>query len=285
MNNTIPIDQIDDFPNHPFQVRIDGDMNDLVQSVREIGVITPIIVRKKEDGRYEIVSGHRRKKACELAGIEEVPVDVRDLSDDEAIICMVDSNLDRSVILPSEKAFSYKMRLEAVKHQGKRTDLTSRPVGEKLKGRNSTDIFGDAVGESERQIQRYIRLTELIPELLEMVDDERIALRPAVELSYLSKREQRLLFDAIEFTDATPSHYQAIRLRELSRRNSLTQEEIENIMCEEKPNQKQKISVRLEDVRKYIPHGVSDAKMNEYVKEALKHYHQYLQRKNQRDSR
>ena len=285
MKSTIPIDQIDDFPNHPFKVRIDEDMNNLVRSIKEVGVLIPIIVRQKENGRFEIVSGHRRKKACELAGIKEIPVDVRELSDDEAIICMVDSNLDRSVVLPSEKAFSYKMRLEAIKRQGKRTDLTSGPLGQKLNQTSSRDEIAETSADSSRQISRYIRLTELIPELLEKVDDEQIALRPAVELSYLSPDEQLILLDSISYSDATPSHYQAIRMRDLSRRGLLTQDEIENIMGEEKPNQKTKISVKYDEAKRYLPQNITEREMSDYVLNALKHYHQYLQRKHSRDSR
>ena len=285
MKSTIPIDQIDDFPNHPFKVRIDEDMNNLVRSIKEVGVLIPIIVRQKENGRFEIVSGHRRKKACELAGKKEIPVDVRELSDDEAIICMVDSNLDRSVVLPSEKAFSYKMRLEAIKRQGKRTDLTSGPVGQKLNQTSSRDEIAETSADSSRQISRYIRLTELIPELLEKVDDEQIALRPAVELSYLSPDEQLILLDSISYSDATPSHYQAIRMRDLSRRGLLTQDEIENIMGEEKPNQKTKISVKYDEAKRYLPQNITEREMSDYVLNALKHYHQYLQRKHSRDSR
>ena len=205
----IPLELIDDFPGHPFQVRMDEDMQQLVESVKERGVLTPITLRQKEDGRYEIVSGHRRKKACELAGFETVRAEVRDMTRDEAIIYMVESNFQRSQILPSEKAFSYKMRLEAMNRQGKRTDITSGPVGQKL---NSRDQLAADAGDSARQIQRYIRLTELIPEILQMVDEGKIAFRPAVELSYLTEVEQRWLHEAMEYADATPSLAQAIKL-------------------------------------------------------------------------
>ena len=212
----IPIEMIDDFPDHPFKVRMDEDMQQLVESIKERGLIHPVILRKKEDGRYEIVSGHRRKKACEIAGLTMIKAEVREMTRDEAIIMMVESNLQRSVILPSEKAYSYKMRMEAIKRQGQRTDLTSRPVGDKLDGRRSGERLGEAVGESERQIQRYIRLTELQPEILELVDEGKIGLRPAVELSYLSRHEQDMLVEAMEYADCTPSHAQAIRYERIS---------------------------------------------------------------------
>lgn len=205
----IPLSEIDDFPNHPFKVKMDEDMNQLVQSVKERGVITPITLRQKEDGRYEIVSGHRRRKACELAGLERVPAEIKELSRDEAIILMVESNLQRSIILPSEKAFSYKMRLEAMKRQGQRTDLTSDPMGPKS-GERSNEKLAEVVNESSSQIKRYIRLTELIPELLDMVDENKIAFRPAVELSYLTETEQHNLLNSISYNDATPSLPQAI---------------------------------------------------------------------------
>lgn len=252
----IPLTEIDDFPDHPFQVRMDEDMDQLVESVKSRGIITPITLRQKEDGRYEIISGHRRRKACELAGLEMVPAEIKELTRDEAIILMVESNLQRSVILPSEKAFAYKMRMDAMKRQGQRTDLTSRPVGDKLDERRSGEIIGDSVGESERQIQRYIRLTELAPELLEMVDEGKIAMRPAVELSYLNEIEQQDLLPAMEIADATPSHAQAIKMRKFSQEGKLTPEVIESIMCEEKPNQKEKVSIKYEDCRRYIPSSV-----------------------------
>ena len=235
----IPLNEIDDFPDHPFKVRLDEDMDQLVESVKSRGVITPVTLRQKEDGRYEIVSGHRRRKACELAGLETVPAEIKKLTRDEAIILMVESNLQRSVILPSEKAFSYKMRLEAMTRQGQRSDLTSDPVGGKLAGQESAAIVGKDSGDSQTQVRRYIRLTELIPELLEMVDEGRIAMRPAVELSYLNDIEQQDLLPAMEIADATPSHVQAIKMRRFSEEGKLTPEVIESIMCEEKPNQKE----------------------------------------------
>ena len=274
----IPFSEIDEFPDHPFKVKDDEDMLQLVESVRERGIITPITLRRKEDGRYEIVSGHRRKRACEIAGLETIPAEIKELSRDEAIILMVESNLQRSVILPSEKAFSYKMRLEAMKRQGQRTDLTSRPVGDKLDERRSGEILGETVGESERQVQRYIRLTELVPELLQLVDDGKIALRPAVELSYLNDIEQQDLVEEIGLTLATPSHAQAIKMRNFSKEGKLTPEVIESIMFEEKPNQREKINIRYEDARRYIPSSVPYEKTGEFVLKALEYYHRHLER-------
>lgn len=274
----IPLSEIDEFPDHPFKVKDDEDMLQLVESVRERGIITPITLRRKEDGRYEIVSGHRRKRACEIAGLETIPAEIKELSRDEAIILMVESNLQRSVILPSEKAFSYKMRLEAMKRQGQRTDLTSRPVGDKLDERRSGEILGETVGESERQVQRYIRLTELVPELLQLVDDGKTALRPAVELSYLNDIEQQDLVEEIGLTLATPSHAQAIKMRNFSKEGKLTPEVIESIMFEEKPNQREKINIRYEDARRYIPSSVPYEKTGEFVLKALEYYHRHLER-------
>lgn len=271
----IPLSEIDDFPNHPFQVRLDEDMDQLVESVKERGVITPITLRQKADGRYEIVSGHRRRKACELAGLATVPAEIKELTRDEAIILMVESNLQRSTILPSEKAFSYKMRLEAMKLQGQRTDLTSGPAGQKL---DSRDELASATNDSGRQIQRYIRLTELIPDLLTMVDEGRIALRPAVELSYLGKLEQQDLAAAIGLSLATPSHAQAIKLRTFSREGKLSPAVIESIMCEEKPNQKEKINIKYAEARKYIPSSVPYEQTGAYILKALEYYHRHLER-------
>ena len=271
----IPIDEIDDFPDHPFKVRLDEDMDQLVESVKSRGVITPVTLRQKEDGRYEIVSGHRRRKACKLAGLETVPAEIKNLTRDEAIILMVESNLQRSVILPSEKAFSYKMRLEAMTRQGQRTDLTSTPVESKSR---ANEELGNQVGESREQIRRYIRLTELIPELLEMVDEGRIAMRPAVELSYLNDIEQQDLLPAMEIADATPSHIQAIKMRRFSEEGKLTPEVIESIMCEEKPNQKEKVSIRYEDAKRYIPSNVPYKETGAYILKALEYYHRHLKR-------
>lgn len=274
----IPLTEIDDFPDHPFKVRLDEDMEQLIESVKSRGVITPITLRRKEDGRYEIVSGHRRRKACELAGLETVPAEIKELTRDEAIILMVESNLQRSVILPSEKAFSYKMRLEAMKRQGQRTDLTSSPVGMKSDGKQSLDIIGEAVGESRNQVHRYIRLTELVPELLDLVDEGKIAMRSAVELSYLNDEEQQDLLPAMELADATPSHAQAIKMRKFSQDGKLTPEVIESIMCEEKPNQKEKVSIRYEDARKYIPSSVPYKDTGAFILKALEYYYRHLER-------
>lgn len=274
----IPLTEIDDFPDHPFKVRLDEDMDQLVESVKSRGVITPITLRRKEDGRYEIVSSHRRRKACELAGLATVPAEIKELTRDEAIILMVESNLQRSVILPSEKAFSYKMRLEAMKRQGQRTDLTSSPVGMKSDGKQSLDIIGEAVGDSRNQVHRYIRLTELAPELLDLVDEGKIAMRPAVELSYLNDKEQQDLLPAMELADATPSHAQAIKMRKFSQDGKLTPEVIESIMCEEKPNQKEKVSIRYEDARKYIPSSVPYKDTGAFILKALEYYHRHLER-------
>lgn len=277
----IPLSEIDDFPNHPFKVKMDEDMNQLVQSVKERGVITPITLRQKEDGRYEIVSGHRRRKACELAGLESVPAEIKELSRDEAIILMVESNLQRSIILPSEKAFSYKMRLEAMKRQGQRTDLTSGPVVQKF----SRDALGDKAEESGRQISRYIRLTELIPELLDMVDENKIAFRPAVELSYLTETEQHNLLNSISYNDATPSLPQAIRLKEFSKAGKLSAEVIEAILGEEKPNQKEKISFKAERLRPYIPSSVPLEKTEDYIIKALEYYQRARERQKREQAR
>ena len=274
----IPISEIDDFPDHPLKVKVDEDMDQLVQSIKERGIITPVTLRPKEDGRYEIVSGHRRKKACELAGLDTVKAEVREMTRDEAIILMVESNLQRSTILPSEKAFSYKMRLEAMNRQGQRNDLTSGPVVPKF----SRDALGDKAEESGRQVSRYIRLTELIPELLQLVDDSRIAFRPAVELSYLKKEEQAALLEEISYTDATPSLAQAIKMKKFSQEGKLSQEVIESIMSEEKPNQKEKISIKYEEARRYIPASVPFNKTGDYIMTALEYYHRYQDRQKDR---
>lgn len=275
----IPLSEIDDFPDHPFQVRLDEDMDQLVESVKEQGVITPITLRQKADGRYEIASGHRRRKACELAGLATVPAEIKELTRDEAIILMVESNLQRSTILPSEKAFSYKMRLEAMKRlPGRPTKENVSPVGTHLR---SDEILAQTVGDSRNQINRYIRLTELIPELIAMVDEGRIALRPAVELSYLGKLEQQDLAAAIGLSLATPSHAQAIKLRTFSKEGKLSPAVIESIMCEEKPNQKEKINIKYAEARKYIPSSVPYEQTGAYILKALEYYHRHLER--QRD--
>ena len=279
----IPLSEIDDFPNHPFKVKMDEDMNQLVQSVKERGVITPITLRQKEDGRYEIVSGHRRRKACELSGLERVPAEIKELSRDEAIILMVESNLQRSIILPSEKAFSYKMRLEAMKRQGQRTDLTLSPVG--TKSGRSSEVITAETGDSRNQIYRYIRLTELIPELLDMVDENKIAFRPAVELSYLTETEQHNLLNSISYNDATPSLPQAIRLKEFSKAGKLSAEVIEAILGEEKPNQKEKISFKAERLRPYIPSTVPLEKTEDYIIKALEYYQRARERQKREQAR
>lgn len=280
----IPLSEIDDFPDHPFKVRMDEDMDLLVQSVKERGVIVPITLREKEDGRYELVSGHRRKKACELAGFDTIRAEIKELTRDEAIILMVESNLQRSVILPSEKAFSYKMRLEAMKRQGQRTDLDStlRPVGAKLRDNRSDEQLAEACMDSARQIQRYIRLTELIPPLLDMVDDGRIGMRPAVELSYLSKESQTELAEIISFMDATPSHDQTIRMRKMSDEGKLTSEAMEAIMNEIKPNQREKISFRADRIRQYLPQNMPKSQTEEYVIQALSYYSRFREQQRAR---
>lgn len=280
----LPIDQIDAFPDHPFKVRDDEDMDQLVESIKENGLITPIIVRTKEDGRYEIIAGHRRTRACKLAGLDTVRAEIRDMSRDEAIIMMVDSNLQRSVILPSEKAMAYKMRLEAMKRlPGRPAKNNSDPVGPNF-GERSNQQLADEVGDSTTQIKRYIRLTELIPELSELVDDGRMGLRPAVELSYLTKEEQQMLSRAIDYTDATPSHDQARRLRAFSKDGNLGPNVIVNVMEEEKPNQREKISLRYADARKFIPEEVPYNRTKEYIMKVLEdHYRRMKQRSDRGD--
>ncbi len=278
----IPLTEIDDFPDHPFQVRMDEDMDQLVESVRTRGVITPITLRQKEDGRYEIVSGHRRKKACEIVGLETAPCEIKELTKDEAIILMVESNLQRSVILPSEKAFSYKMRLEAMNRQGQRTDLTSDPLGRKYAGEESAAILGKVCGDSQTQVHRYIRLTELIPGLLDLTDEGRIGIRPAVELSYLKKEEQDALLETISYEDATPSLAQSIKMRKFSSEGKLNEDVILSIMCEAKPNQREKFSFPADRLRRLLPSGITMKQTEEYVVKALEFYQHYLDR--QRDS-
>ena len=283
----IPLELIDDFPDHPFKVRDDEDMMQLVESVKERGVISPATVRQKEDGRYELVSGHRRKRACELAGFETLRSEIVDLNRDEATILMVESNFQRSEILPSEKAFAYKMRLEAMKRQGQRTDLTSTPLVEKLAGKDALSVsrIGEEVGESREQIRRYIRLTNLVPELLEFVDEGRIKMRPAVELSYLDEDCQRDVVDEIDLNDATPSHDQTIRMRKLFNEGNLTTEAIHAVMSEEKPNQKEKIVLRGDRVRQLIPKNIPVSQTEDFVCKALEHYNKFLRNRAERDSR
>ena len=280
----IPLSEIDEFPNHPYQVRMDEDMTQLVESVKERGIITPVILRKKEDGRYEMVSGHRRMKACELAGLETVKADVQDLTRDEAIILMVESNLQRSTILPSEKAAAYKMRLEAMKRQaGRPSQENYSPLGNNSSPSTSSAEMAEQVGESKTQIFRYIRLTELVPGLVNMVDEGRIAMRPAVELSYLSEQEQEDLLESISYQDATPSLAQAIKMRQFSKDGKLTEEVIESIMCEEKPNQREKISFRADRLRQFIPASVTPRETEDYVLKALEYYQRYRERQRQQE--
>ena len=281
----IPLELIDDFPDHPFKVRDDEDMMQLVESVKERGVITPATVRQKEDGRYELVSGHRRKRACELAGFETLRSEIVDLNRDEATILMVESNFQRSEILPSEKAFAYKMRLEALSRQGKRTDLTSNPLGRKSDGKETAQIIGEQSGDSQTQVRRYIRLTNLVPELLEFVDEGRIKMRPAVELSYLDEDCQRDVVDEIDLNDATPSHDQTIRMRKLFNEGNLTTEAIRAVMSEEKPNQKEKIVLRGDRVRQLIPKNISVSQTEDFVCKALEYYNKFLRNRAERDSR
>lgn len=282
----IPIELIDDFPDHPFKVRDDEDMMQLVESVKERGIITPVTLRPKEDGRYEIVSGHRRKKACELAGFETVKAEVREMTRDEAIILMVESNFQRSQILPSEKAFAYKMRLEAMKRQaGRPSKENSVPLAQNFDGKTSREILGEQVGESQDQIRRYIRLTYLVPELRDYVDEGQIKMRPAVELSYLDEDCQRAVVDEIDLNQATPSHAQTIRMRQFFTDGKLTPEVISAIMSEEKPNQREKIVLRGDKVRSLIPKNIPLAQTEDYVVKALEHYNRFLRQRAERDSR
>lgn len=278
----IPLELIDDFPDHPFKVRDDEDMLQLIESIRDRGVITPATVRQKEDGRYELISGHRRKRACELAGFQTLRCEVVDLSRDEATILMVESNFQRSQILPSEKAFAYKMRLDAMKRQAGRPRKNNLvPVGQNY----SREELASQSGESQTQIQRYIRLTYLVPELLEFVDQGRIKMRPAVELSYLDEDCQRDIVDEIDMNDATPSHDQTIRMRKFFEEGKLTTEVIQAIMSEEKPNQKEKITLSMDRVEKFIPKNIKISQREDFICKALEHYNKYLRQRADRDSR
>ena len=281
----IPLELIDDFPDHPFKVRDDEDMLQLIESIRDRGVITPATVRQKEDGRYELISGHRRKRACELAGFQTLRCEVVDLSRDAATILMVESNFQRSKILPSEKAFAYKMRLDAMKRQAGRPAKNYSPVGNNYEFAKSSDELADKTGESKNQIYRYIRLTYLVPELLEFVDQDRIKMRPAVELSYLDEDCQRDVVDEIDMNDATPSHDQTIRMRKLFEEGKLTTEVIQAIMSEEKPNQKEKITLSMDRVEKYIPKNIKISQREDFICKALEHYNKYLRQRADRDSR
>lgn len=279
----IPLELIDDFPDHPFKVRDDEDMMQLVESVKERGVITPATVRQKEDGRYELVSGHRRKRACELAGFETLRSEIVDLNRDEATILMVESNFQRSEILPSEKAFAYKMRLEAMKRQaGRPRKENVSPVGTNLR---TDEQIAQETGDSRNQIHRYVRLTNLVPELLEFVDEGRIKMRPAIELSYLDEDCQRDVVDEIDLNDATPSHDQTIRMRKLFNEGNLTTEAIHAVMSEEKPNQKEKIVLRGDRVRQLIPKNIPVSQTEDFVCKALEHYNKFLRNRAERDSR
>ena len=279
----IPLELIDDFPDHPFKVRDDEDMIQLVESVKERGVITPATVRQKEDSRYELISGHRRKRACELAGFEALRCEVVDLDRDAATVLMVESNYQRSQILPSEKAFAYKMRLEAMKRQGQRSDLTLSPVGTKFD--RSSEAITEETGDSRNQIHRYIRLTNLVQELLDLVDEGKIKMRPAVELSYLDEDSQRAVVDEIDLNQCTPSHDQTIRMRKFFTEGKLTPEVVSAIMSEEKPNQREKIVLRGDKVRSLIPKNIPVSQTEDYVVKALEHYSRFLRQRAERDSR
>ena len=275
----LPLDQIGDFPNHPFKVRQDEAMMEMMESVQLHGVLVPGLVRQLADGSYQMVSGHRRKLASRLAGLDTLPCIVRDLTDDEAVIIMVDSNLQRERVLPSEKAFAYKMKLDAMRRQqGERTDLTSAPVGQKFDGKTSRELLAIESPDSHSQIQRYIRLTNLIPEILDMVDDGRIAFRPAVELSYLAEKEQRILYDAMGHADCTPSLAQAIKMKSFSREGKLSEAVIRSIMAEEKPNQKEQFRIPKERISKYFKPGTPARTMEDTIVKALDYY-----RKRQRE--
>ena len=281
----ISLDEIDPFPKHPFKVKEDEDMKTLVDSIKEFGVLTPATVRRKEDGRYELLSGHRRKRACELAGLDTLRCEVVELDKDTATIFMVDSNLQRTTILPSEKAFSYKMRLDAMKRQGQRTDLTSNPLGGKLMFGESAGIVGKETGDSQTQVRRYIRLTYLIPKLLEMVDEGKIALRPAVEISYLPRDMQESLVAAIHYEDSTPSHAQARELRALSDKGILTQDLIYHMMGEEKPNQKDRFILKADRVKELFPKNLPISQREDYVVKAMEHYAKYRARREREKER
>ena len=265
----IPLGKISDFPNHPFKVKMDESMADMAESVKQYGVLVPALVREKPEGGYEMIAGHRRKMASELAEKKEIPCIVRNLTDDEAIIIMVDSNLQREQILPSEKAFAYKLKLDAMKRQGQRTDLTSRPVGEKL---YSVEVLSKDVNDSARQIHRYIRLTELITPILDMVDSGKIAIRPAVELSYLPKEQQTILLDTMQLEDCTPSHAQAIKMRKFADEGRLNEDVILSILSEEKGNQKEQFRMPKERISKYFSPGTPAKQMEDTIVKALELY-------------
>lgn len=279
----IPVKEITNFPNHPYQVREDEEMLNMAESIKKFGIIHPVIVRKKENGGYEMISGHRRKRACEIAGFKEIKAIVRELTDDEATILMVDSNNQREKVLPSEKAFAYKMKLEAMKRQGKRNDLTSVPLGQKLDNRTTREKIADEFGKGATNIQRYIRLTYLVPELRKIVDEDKMGLRIAVELSYLTEDEQKIVADNMEYLDVVPSHAQARIMRAKSEKGELTNEEIEILLEEEKPNQKEQIKFKYDKVKDYFPSGYSIEKMQEVITKLLESYQAEWKRKKQRD--
>ena len=282
----IPLELIDDFPDHPFHVRDDEDMVQLVESIKTNGVLTPAVLRQKEDGRYELVAGHRRKRACELAGLTTLRSEIKDLSRDEAVVYMVESNFQRTTILPSEKAFAYKMRNEAMKRQAGRPAKDNKsPVGINLSGKQTLEVLSENSGDSRNQIHRYIRLTNLVPELLEFVDEGRIKMRPAVELSYLDEDCQRDVVEEIDMNDCTPSHDQTIRMRKMFDEGKLTTEAITAIMSEQKPNQREKIILRGDRVRQLIPKSVPLSQTEDFVCKALEHYAKYLRARAERDSR
>ena len=268
----VPLTSIDDFPDHPFQVKDDGEMQKLMTSIQIEGVLSPLIVRQKGNGRYELISGHRRKYACQSLNLEQVPVIVRDFSREEAVIAMVDSNLQRERILPSEKAYAYRMKMEAMKHQGQRTDLTCAPMEHKSMGEKTRDVIAAELGESREQVRRYIRLTYLIPELLEMVDREKIAFRPAVELSYLTEEEQWYLSETIESEEATPSLSQAIRMKRHSQKGTLDIDRIFHILTEQKANQVEKVKISMDKLEDYFPRGTPPKKVEEVILKLLEHY-------------
>ncbi len=275
----IALAEISDFPNHPFKVRVDEEMQDMKESIRKYGVLVPALVREKPGGGYEMIAGHRRKMASELAKQATMPCLVRNLTDDEAIIVMVDSNLQREKLLPSEKAFAYKMKLDAMKRQGERTDLTSVPMAQKLQGKTSRQLLGEQVGESQDQIRRYIRLTELIPSILEMVDEGQVAMRPAVELSYLPKEQQKILYDTIQSEDCTPSHVQAIKMRKFSEEGKLDEDVIFSVMTEEKPNQVEQFRMPRKRIDRYFPQGTSKKQIEDTIVKALEFYQRNRTRK------
>lgn len=279
----VPLEQIDPFEDHPFKVKDDEDMASLAESVKEYGVLTPATVRRKDDGRYELLSGHRRMRACQLAGINTLRCEVVEMDRNEATIFMCDSNLQRTTILPSEKAFMYKMKLEAMSRQGQRTDLTCATSLHKSK--KTMEIIGESIGESRETVRKYVRLTELIPELLDLVDEGQIGLRPAVELSYIPQEFQRDLFESIEIESCTPSHAQAIRMRRMYEDGDLTKQVIEEIMMEEKPNQRDKIVIRGERIKSLIPPNLPVSRREDYVVAALEYYARHRRKEREMDSR